>query len=137
MQRINASGASVSSLTEFARALVVNKNDAIGGLSSLPGFLPIGWLNHATISDCNSISPREPYARRPHASSSHGQNGKCVLTPRILSPLDGSLRISLHEAGDVHAVIPVRHAALEHGRGFPSRFALGNQAARATIRNRR
>jgi len=49
-----------------------------------------------------------------------------------LSPLDGSLGISLHEAGDIHAVIPVRHEALEHGRGIPSRFAFGNQAARAT-----
>ena len=42
----------------------------------------------------------------------------------------------MHEAGDIHAVIPVRYAALGHGHGIPSRFALGNQAARATIRNR-
>jgi len=65
-------------LREFARTLVVNKIDAIAGTELAVELPSIGWLMLARISDFNSISPREPYARRPPASSSGGQNGKCV-----------------------------------------------------------
>jgi len=120
LQRISATGVSVSSLTEFADALAVNRNHAIAGLGSLSSFLPIGWLHHARVSDFNSISPREPYARR--STRVKVDKMELYLGYMMLSPLNGNLRRSRHETGALHAVISVRPAAPEHRYAIPSQF---------------
>ena len=122
LQRIGATGASVSSLTEFARALVVNKNDAFAGTElsvELPSYrLAASCQNFRFQLYLSARTIRPPSSRVKFRLT----QWKACLGSIILSPLDGNWRMPPHKAGAIRAVVPVRPWALEHGYGIPSQF---------------
>ena len=115
MQQIDAIGAWVPSLKEFACALVVNKIDAIAG-TELAVELPFYRLADACQNFRFQLYLSARTIRPPSARVKFRWTKWKVCSSALMQALlDGTLKMSLHEAGDIHAVSSVRTAVVEDG----------------------
>ncbi len=117
MQQIDAIGARVPSLKEFACALVVNKIDAIAG-TELAVELPFYRLADACQNFRFQLYLSARTIRPPSARVKFRWTKWKVCSSALMQALlDGTLKMSLHEAGDIRVSI---RATISCGQNVPT-----------------